>query len=111
MRRLAEFAASVFDTSTQPDTAGSHHASADPTEDDLMLVDNGLAQRLLTRPGVLLVTGITLVALIADRSLIGSGTLSGGALIPAWGGASDLWNEYLQAFHPAGIGSTSSTPP
>ena len=111
MRRLAEFAASVFYTSTQIDTAGSHHATDDPSDDDYMLVDNGLAQRILTHPGVLLVAGLTVVALIAERSLLGAGTLTGGALTPAWGGASGLWQEYLQGFHPAGIGSASSTPP
>jgi GT2 family glycosyltransferase len=111
VRRLAEFAASVFYTSTQIDTAGSHHATDDPTDDDFMLVDNGLAQRILTHPGVLLVAGLTLIALIAERSLLGAGTLTGGALTPAWGGASGLWHEYLQGFHPAGIGSASSTPP
>ncbi|MCW2908632.1 MAG: hypothetical protein JWL68_3421, partial [Actinomycetia bacterium] len=111
IRRLAEFAASVFYTSTQIDTAGSHHATDDPTDDDFMFVDNGLAQRILSNPGVLLVAGLTLVALIAERSLLGAGTLAGGALTPAWGGASALWHEYLQGFHPAGIGSASSTPP
>ena len=111
VRRFAEFAASVFYTSTQIDTAGSHHATDDPSDDDFMLVDNGLAQRILTHPAVLLVAGLTVIALIAERSLLGAGTLSGGALTPAWGGASALWREYLQGFHPAGIGSASSTPP
>ena len=111
VRRLAEFAASVFYTSTQIDTAGSHHATDDPSDDDFMLVDNGLAQRILTHPAVLLVAGLTLIALIAERSLLGAGTLTGGALTPAWGGVSGLWQEYLQGFHPAGIGSASSTPP
>jgi GT2 family glycosyltransferase len=111
VRRLAEFAASVFYTSTQIDTAGSHHATDDPSDDDFMLVDNGLAQRILTHPGVLLVAGLTVIALIAERSLLGAGTLTGGALTPAWGGASALWHEYLQGFHPAGIGSASSAPP
>ncbi len=76
-----------------------------------MLVDNGLAQRILSNPGVLLVAGLTLIALIAERSLLAAGTLTGGALTPAWGGVSGLWHEYLQGFHPAGIGSASSTPP
>ena len=111
VRRLAEFAASVFYTSTQIDTAGSHHATDDPSDDDFMLVDNGLAQRILTHPGVLLVAGLTIIALVAERSLLSAGTLTGGALTPAWGGVAGLWHEYLQGFHPAGIGSASSTPP
>jgi GT2 family glycosyltransferase len=110
-RRLAEFAASIFYTSTQIDTAGSHHATDDPSDDDFLLVDNGLAQRILTNPGVLLFTALTAIALVAERSLLSAGTLAGGALTPTWGGASALWQEYLQGFHPAGIGSASSAPP
>ena len=111
IRRLAEFAASVFYTSTQIDTAGSHHATDDPSDDDFMLEDTGFAQRILSNPGVLLVVGLTIIALVAERSLLGAGTLTGGALTPAWGGASALWHEYVQGFHPAGIGSASSAPP
>ncbi len=110
-RKLAEFAASVFYRSTQIDTAGSHHATDDPSDDDFLLVDNGLTQRILTNPGILLIAGLTAVALIAERSLLAAGTLTGGALTPAFGGASALWQEYLQGFHPAGIGSVSATPP
>ena len=111
VRRLAEFAADVMSRSTQLDTTGSHHASEDPSEDDSMLVDNGLAQRVLTNPGVLLFAGLTIVALVAERSLLGRGTIGGGALIPASGGAAGLWHAYLQGFHPTGIGSATSAPP
>ncbi len=111
LRRLAEFAADVLSRSTQLDTAGSHHASEDPSEDDSMLVDNGLAQRILTHPGVLLFAGLTVIALVAERSLLGGGTLGGGALVPASGGAAGLWHTYLQGFHPTGIGSATTAPP
>ncbi len=41
--------------SAQQDTRGSHHATEDPDEaDDFLLTDSGLAQRILTSPGVLL---------------------------------------------------------
>ncbi len=112
VRRLIEFAASTMLKSGQLDTAGAHHASADPTDDDSMLVDNGLTRRLLTSPTVLMVVALVAVALVAGRSLIGAGgPLGGGSLVPAWGGASDLWHTYLQAFHPSGVGSTTSAPP
>jgi GT2 family glycosyltransferase len=111
LRRVAEFAAAATSRSAQVDTAGSHHATDDPTEDDSLLIDTGLAQRILTHPGVLLFAGLTLVALVAGRSLLSGGPLGGGALVPAWGGASGLWREYLQGFHPAGIGSGSTGPP
>ena len=109
-RRLAEFAMSTLSKS-QPEAAGAHHASADPTEDDSMLVDNGLGKRLLTSPSLLTFIALLAIALAAGRSLIGPGLLSGGSLVPAWGGASDLWSGYLQSFHPAGIGSTAAAPP
>ena len=110
-RRLAEFAASVFYTSTQIDTRGSHHATDDPDEDEYLLTDTGFAQRILTNPGVLLFAALTVITVVAERSLVTAGTLTGGALTPAFGGVSGLWHEYLQSFHPAGIGSASSTPP
>ena len=111
LRRLAEFAASVFYTSTQIDTAGSHHATDDPDEDEYLLTDTGFAQRILTSPGVLLFAALTVITVAAERRLITAGTLTGGALSPAFGGVSGLWHEYLQSFHPVGIGSASSTPP
>ncbi len=111
VRKLAEFAAAAMSRSTQKDTAGSHHATDDPTDDDSLLIDTGLAQRILTHPGVAVFLGLTLIALVAERSLLSGGPLGGGALVPAWGGASGLWHEYLQGFHPSGIGSGSSAPP
>jgi GT2 family glycosyltransferase len=111
MRRLAEFAASALSRSSQLDTAGSHHATDDPNDDDTLLVDTGLTQRIMSNPGVLLFAALSVIALVAERTLLGSGPLSGGALLPAWGGASGLWHEYLQGFHPTGIGSTGVTPP
>jgi GT2 family glycosyltransferase len=110
-RRIAELAAAAMSKSAQADTAGAHHATDDPDEADFLLTDTGLVQRILTNPGVLLFIGLTVVSLVAERALLGSGPLGGGELIPAWGGASGLWQEYLQAFHPVGVGSGSSAPP
>jgi GT2 family glycosyltransferase len=111
LMRLVEFVSSALSRSSQLDTAGSHHAMDDPNDDDTLLVDTGFAQRILTNPGVLLFAGLLLIALVAGRSLLGPGPISGGALLPAWGGASGLWHEYLAGFHPAGIGSAGATPP
>ena len=101
----------MFYTSTQIDTRGSHHATDDPDEDEYLLTDTGFAQRILTNPGVLLFAALTVITVAAERRLITAGTLTGGALTPAFGGVSALWHEYLQSFHPVGIGSASSTPP
>jgi len=110
-RVLAEYATSTMSKTLPAEAVGSHHATDDPSDDDSLLVDTGLGQRLLTSPGVLLFLTLTVVALVAERSLLGSTPLAGGALVPAWGGASDLWREYAQGFHPVSIGTTASAPP
>ena len=110
-RMLAEYASSTLSKTLPVDTVGSHHATDDPSDDDSMLVDTGLAQRLLTSPGVLLFLTLTVVALVAERSLLGSTPLGGGALVPAWGGVSALWQEYFQGFHPVSIGTGANAPP
>jgi len=111
VRRAAEFAASVLFRSSRDDLAGAHHASDDPDDDESLLTDTGIVQRLLTRPGVLLVLGLIAITIAAERSVITSGVLGGGALVPAYEGASSLWAQFLQAYHPVGIGSTSAGPP
>ena len=110
-RRLMEFAASATMKSAQTDTTGAHHASVDPTDDDSLLTDNGsLARRLLTSVTLLTFIVLVTVSLFAGWSLIGSGPLGGGSLVPAWGGASDLWRTYMQGFHPSGLGSAQAAP-
>jgi GT2 family glycosyltransferase len=111
LRRIAEFAASALSKSGPADTAGSHHATDDPDEADFLLTDTGLVQRILTNPGVLLFLCLTALSLVAERSLLGASPLGGGALVPAFGGAGGLWQQYLQGFHPVGIGSASNAPP
>jgi len=110
-RKLAEYATSTLSKTLPAEAVGSHHATDDPSDDDSLLVDTGLAQRLLTNPGVLLFLTLTVVALVAERSLLGTTPLGGGALVPAWGGSAGLWQEYVQGFHPVSIGTAASTPP
>ncbi|WP_433328842.1 glycosyltransferase [Spirillospora sp. CA-294931] len=72
----------------------------------------GLVRRTLARPPVALVLALTVVAIAAERSLITSGgRLGGGALVPAWGGAGDLWDQYLSGWHPVALGSDAGSPP
>ena len=111
VRRAAEFAASVLSRSSPQDMAGAHHATDDPTDDDSLLTDSGALQRVLTRPGVLLLLGLIAITIAAERSIITSGMIGGGVLQPAWEGSSGLWAQFLQAYHPAGIGSASTGPP
>ncbi|TDE34699.1 glycosyltransferase family 2 protein [Actinomadura sp. 6K520] len=72
----------------------------------------GPVRRFLARPGVLVVLALAAVAVAAERSLLtAAGRLGGGALVPAWGGASDLWAQYLSGWHPVGLGSDAGSPP
>ena len=117
LARLAESLAALLSSGPGYDTSGVHHAVTDEPSDDLPLPDtDSFVRRVLTSPGVLLFAGLTVVTLVAERSLVGSvlsgsATLAGGALVPAWGGAGDLWREYLAGYHAAGLGSTVSAPP
>lgn len=81
-------------------------------EDEPPPDEPGPFRRLLARPGVLLVLALVAVALAAERSLVtAGGLLGGGALVPAWGGASDLWAQYLSGWHPSGLGGDAGSPP
>ena len=111
LRKLAEFAMATLFPGSRAEAVGTHHVSDDPSDDDSLLTDSGVAQRILTNPGVLLFAALTAITLVSERSLLGPGPLGGGALLPAWGGASGLWGEYLAGFHAVGVGSAASTPP
>lgn len=72
--------------------------------------DLGVLAQFFTRPGVLLTLALAAVALVADRHLLG-GALHGGRLLPAAGGASDLWSAYTSSWHAVDLGSTTATSP
>ena len=89
-------------------------AETGPTDedaDDLPSLSAGLVRHLVVRPSVLLVAVMTVLSLVASRRLLGSGTLVGGALLPAPGSARDLWSTYLAGWHPIGLGSNLPAPP
>jgi GT2 family glycosyltransferase len=74
--------------------------------------ESGALRRWLRRPAVLMALALTLVALVAERALLATGgRVGGGPLLPAWGGASDLWAEYTSGWHPVGLGSATGAPP
>jgi GT2 family glycosyltransferase len=93
---------------------GRHRASeSGPTGDEVDNLDPahaGLLHRGLRSPLGLLVLGLGAVALLAARSDLFGGRLMGGALLPAPDGASDLWESYVAAWHPVGVGSGSPAP-
>ena len=117
LSRLAESAAGLLSRGSGYESSGLHHAVVDEPSDDLPLpTTDSVIRRVLTSPGVLLFAALAVVALVAERSLTGSvlsgsATLGGGTLVPAWGGAGNLWHEYLAGYHDTGIGSAASAPP
>src|SRR5260370_30044658 len=107
-RRLGE---SMSGRMSRQGGGGAHHASAEGEEDDQFIEPRSIPRRIMANHGVQLVAGLLLIALIAERRLLGASPLGGGALVPAWGGAPALWSEYLAGFHPVSIGSAASAPP
>ncbi|HEU0101334.1 MAG TPA: glycosyltransferase family 2 protein, partial [Mycobacteriales bacterium] len=92
-----------------PPTAGHEPEDAYDVEP----VGGSLLRRILSRPPVLMVLGLLAVALVAGRSLLplSGGLLSGGRLLPAPGGATDLWAAYAASWHPVSVGSDAPAPP
>ncbi|WP_219499662.1 glycosyltransferase [Nonomuraea ceibae] len=113
LRRLTDMVQSFLAGEGPVDSAGRHHHAA-PEEEVIAPApapQGNPVKRFLGRPGVLLVFGLTLVALVAERSLLGAGRLGGGALVPVTGGAGDLWAFYTGGFHDLGPGSADWAPP
>jgi GT2 family glycosyltransferase len=110
--RIAEKIAGLLSNGPPQASGGRHHASTDGSEEDEQFVEEqSVVRRVIGNPCVQLCTALVLIALIAERRLLGTSPLGGGALVPAWGGATALWHEYLAGFHAVGVGSTASDPP
>lgn len=73
----------------------------------------GVLRAVLSRPPVLLVLGVALVALVAERALtpFSGGLLSGGRLLPAPGGAGELWAAYAASWSSVGVGTPAPPAP
>lgn len=98
-----------------PAAAGGAHRAVETgpaaPESEELPVAGGLARRAVTRPGLLLGVGLTVLTLLAGRHLLGDGRLVGGALLPAPDSAGDLWRTYTESWHPVGLGSDTDAPP
>jgi GT2 family glycosyltransferase len=93
----------IFDAATNPSQASRTWDDADDTGE----ADGfGPILRVLRSPVFILFGGLVVAALIAGRGLWG-GTLSGGALPPVVGGATDLWRGYFATWHNLGVGSSN----
>jgi len=93
----------------------SRHGSVEtgPVSEEAEVLETdsfAVLKRLVKKPIIAVGLGLTVVALIAGRGLLFSGTLAGGALLPTPGGVSDLWHEYVSAWHGVGLGTNSVAP-
>jgi GT2 family glycosyltransferase len=112
LSRLAEKVAGLISDGPPQASGGRHQAASDESEEDEQFVDaQSVMRKIIGNPGVQLFAALLVVALIAERRLLGTSPLGGGALVPAWGGSGALWREYLAGFHAVGVGSTASAPP
>ncbi|MQA03658.1 MAG: glycosyltransferase [Streptosporangiales bacterium] len=112
IRRVGE-RISAFTAGAVSDTGRHSSAITDPADDDEdfhAIEAPSLTKRALSHPGLLLVVALTVVAVIAARDVLGV-TLGGGALLPAPDSAVDLWRAYFEAWHPIGLGGTTTAPP
>ncbi|MFF7234321.1 glycosyltransferase [Streptomyces sioyaensis] len=96
-------------------SAGRHGAvESGPGGDDadfLEIEQFARLKRIARKPAPLLFLVLLLVSLVACRGLLGSGALTGGAMLPAPGSVSDLWSAYLDSWHTVGVGDSASAPP
>jgi GT2 family glycosyltransferase len=112
LTKIAEKIAGLISNGPPQASSGRHQATTEESEEDEQFVEGqSLVRRVIGHPGVQLFTVLLLVALVAERRLLGTSPLGGGALVPAWGGAAALWREYLAGFHAVGVGSTAAAPP
>ena len=82
-----------------------------PIEMQNLPADTGLISKLLTSPKVAVFGVLIVLALVSARGAVGSGMLSGGALLPAPDTASGWWDVYLASWHETGVGSAASAAP
>ena len=112
LSRLAEKVAGLISDGPPQASHGRHQAASEESEEDEQFVDTtSVMRKIIGNPGVQLFAVLLVIALIAERRLLGTSPLGGGALVPAWGGSGALWSEYLAGFHAVGVGSTASAPP
>ncbi|MEV2273986.1 glycosyltransferase family 2 protein [Nocardiopsis sp. NPDC049922] len=115
LRQFADTLTGILSGEPVLNTPGRHQAvtvAPSPDDEDAALADQtSFLRRVVLRPGVLLVLGLAVVALVAERSLLFGDLLAGGALPPVAGSAGDLWSLYLAAWPDTGLGSSAPVAP
>ncbi|MBO0829534.1 MAG: glycosyltransferase [Streptosporangiales bacterium] len=111
LRRVGE-RISAFSAGAAADSGRHSTATEVGEEDEDAYADTtpGILRRALSHPGFLLVVGLCLVAVVAERHVLGL-NIAGGALLPAPDSAASLWRSYLETWHPVGLGGTTTAPP
>ena len=82
-----------------------------PDEAENLTADTGLMARLISSPTAGFFAVLVLLALVGVRGLLGSGFLTGGALLPAPASSSSWWALYVERWHDLGVGSEVSAAP
>ncbi|GAA3238976.1 glycosyltransferase family 2 protein [Actinocorallia longicatena] len=104
LRRLAE----RFGALIAPTEYGGEEEEENPQDDQGL----GVIRRIVSHPSVVVLLTLMFVTFLAERSLIATaGRLGGGALVPAWGSASEVWASYTAGWHQVGLGSADAAPP
>ncbi|MEV7284109.1 glycosyltransferase [Streptomyces sp. NPDC093252] len=118
VRATVEQAAGTLLGGSDTETAGGagRHGAVEsgPGGDDadfLEIEQFARLKRVARNPGPMLFLILLLASLIACRQLLGTGSLAGGALLPAPADSAELWARYLDAWHPVGTGGTPAAPP
>ncbi|WP_020576896.1 glycosyltransferase family 2 protein [Actinopolymorpha alba] len=99
--------------------AGSARRSRRPVEtgpvseesEELTTEGLGIWRWLAARPWAIVTLALLVLALTASRDLLGGGALGGGALLPAPDSVVDLWQRYVESWHPVELGSPRAAPP
>lgn len=91
--------------------SGAAETGPVPAEAQNLPADTGLFSRLLSSPTAAVFALLTVLALVGARGLVGTGRLSGGALLPAPDSAQVWWQVYLQSWHEVGVGSAAPAAP
>lgn len=114
--QLAGYFGADRDTEAPHTGAGRHGGAVEsgPGGDDadfLEIEQFARIKRIARKPAPVLFALLLLVSVIACRSLLGGGSLMGGALLPAPDGGLDLWRTYADDWQPVGTGTTTCAPP
>jgi GT2 family glycosyltransferase len=82
-----------------------HETGPVPAEAQNLPEDSGLIARLLASPTAWVFAVLVALSLVGMRGVLGSGNLSGGALLPAPDSAGSWWRVYVETWHEVGVGS------